>query len=565
MFQIKTSNERFYLAVACLVAVVAILPIAFFGIPDGYDLPQHFQFAQTYYDSLTNGDGFPSWSDKENFGYGGVGIRFYPPLAYYALAFARMLVGDWYNAAWLTFTFWMVLGCLGVYFWIRWWFSAKEAAIAACFYAIIPYHLSQLYIAFNYAEFAASAILPFCFAFLTRVFQRGKTSDVLGLSISFGLLLITHLPLGLIGSISLFVYALTLLQKKNFLKPVVKSAIGAVIGLAASAFYWVGMVGEMKWLNHASDRYSTGHYGFAQSFFPFYFHALETDNKFSIILSDFAIILNLLFILSAVIYLIYRKNNWEKVEQPKSVFQTVVPLGLFAFFMVTPLSRPIWEIITPLQKVQFPARWLTIVSMCGAVVAAASVHYLLKGNFLKRRVWAYGCLIFLSTVALYNFVYIFHPTSFVPIAREKFENQMQELPEAQSFNAWWSVWSKADALKTTQKIVLETRQTKVISWEAEKRIFEVSAGNDAIARVATFYYPHWQATVNGNSVEVGMDENGAILIPVGSEKSTVELYFQEPLMVRIASILSLITWLFLSMVFVFIFVKKLFFTKQILR
>jgi hypothetical protein len=64
--------------IACLAAVVVMLPIAVWGIPDGADLPQHFQFAQTYYDALTSGDGFPNWSARENFGYGSIGIRFLP-------------------------------------------------------------------------------------------------------------------------------------------------------------------------------------------------------------------------------------------------------------------------------------------------------------------------------------------------------------------------------------------------------------------------------------------------------------------------------------------------------
>lgn len=139
---------------------------------------------------------------------------------------------------------------------------------------------------------------------------------------------------------------------------------------------------------------------------------------------------------------------------------------------------------------------------------------------------------------------------------------MQELSENQSFNCWWSVWSKADALKIKEKISVETRQAKIISWEAEKKIFQISTGNDAKARIATFYYPLWQATVNGNPVEIEKDENGAILIPVSSEKSTVELSFQESLPVRVASILSLLTWLFLGGFLTFLFGKKLFSSKQ---
>ncbi len=563
MYRIKISNEWLYLGAACLIAGVVILPIAFFGIPDSPDLAQHFKFAKIYYESLTTGDGFPSWAGTENFGYGDVGIRFYPPLEYYFLAVARILVGNWYDATWLTFVFWMVSGCLGVYFWAKCWLSNKESALAACFYAVIPFHLNQLYVSYNnYSEFAAATVLTFCFAFLTRIFQRGKHSDTLGLAVSYALLVLTHLPLAIIGSICLFVYALTLLRKNNFLRPLVKCLLALAAALSASAFYWVRMASEMNWINHVSDRFSSGRLGFEDGFFPFYYHSANFGNLAWVI--DLAAILTVLFLASAVVYFLYQKSCKSDDDPVKNIFQSVLPLGLFAFFMVTPLSRPIWEILTPLQKVQFPTRWMPIVSMCGAVVAAASVHYLLKGNFLKNRIWSYGCLFFVLTVAFYNFINIFHPTSFVPNPRARFDERLSELPENPSFDCWWTVWAKADAFKTKEKVLIESRSVNITSWQAEERSFEVSEGNAASARIATFYYPLWQATVNGNPVEIEKDENGAILIPVGNEKSTVELHFQETLRVRMASILSLLTWLFLGGISAFLFCKKLFSSKQFL-
>ena len=331
-----------------------------------------------------------------------------------------------------------------------------------------------------------------------------------------------------------------------------------MFGLAASAFYWVGMVSEMSWLNHASDQFSSGRYGYDQSFFPLYFHVPATESKLAVILADSVIVLSLSFVLTAIIYFIYRKNNRETSEKQKNIYQTVLPLGLFAFFMTTPLSRPLWQFFTPLQKVQLPMRWTAIVAMCGAVVAAASVHYLLKGKFLKKRAWSYGCLIFISTVAIYNFVYFFSPTSFAPISREKFENTLSELPQQQSFVCWWAIWSKPDALKISEKIVVDNRQTQIISWEDEQRVFEISAGKPTTVRVATFYYPLWQATVNGKLVEIGKDENGAILIPIGSEESRVELYFQESSAVKLASMLSLLTWLLILATFLVLLQKNIF-------
>jgi len=556
MYQIKLSSERFYLAIIFLAAIAVVIPIAFFGIPDANDTPQHFKFAQTYYNSLTTGDGFPSWAGEENFGYGDIGIRFYPPLEYYFLAFARIVVGNWYDAAWLTFLFWILSGCLGIYYWTRNWFPQKEATIAACFYAIIPFHLNQLYISFNnYSELAAASILTFCFAFLTRIFKHNKNSDVLGLAISFALLVLTHLPLTIIGSLSLFIYALTLLQKDNLLQPLVKCAIAFGVALLASSFYWVVMVSEMKWLNHVSDRFSSGRFSFDEGFFPFHYHAASFRDTAWII--DIACILTLLFLASPIIYFLYKKQYKTEVGSAKSIFQTVFPLGCLAFFMVTPLSRPLWIALTPLQKIQFPTRWMAIVAMCSAVVAAASVHYLLKGDFLKQRIWIYGCLIVLTTIAFYNFIYIFHPTSFVPNDRAKFEKRLQELPESQSFDCWWSIWAKSKALETKEQVSVEARQSRIIEWEAEERIFEVSEGTVSFAKIATFYYPHWQASVNGNSVKVEKDANGAMLIEIPAEKSVVKLIFQEPLPVRIASIFSILTWFFLLSAFLFLAREKL--------
>lgn len=558
----KIPNQQIYFAAIILVAVMTILPIAYFGIPDAVDTPQHFKFADTYLDSITNGDAFPNWSDKENYGYGGIGTRFYPPLEYYFLAFLKILVGNWFDAAWLNFAFWMLLGCAGVYFWTRNWFPAKESAVAACFYAVVPFHLNQLYNSFNnYSEFAAASLLTFCFAFLTRIFLRRKWSDALGLAVFYALLILTHLPLTIIASICLAVYALLLRRKENSFQPFVKCSAAVGIALAASSFYWYPMISEMKWLNHVSENFSSGRFRFETGFFPFYYHAEADTFRDSVWIIDVAAILTLVFLASSVVYFFYKIK--VKTESDVSIFRTVLPLGLFSFFMLTPFSSPIWQIVTPLQKIQFPARWMTVTAMCGAVVAGASVHYLLKGNFLKQRVWIYACISTVFALFLFNVIYIWHPTSFVPVAREKFERTVIESSETESFQCWWAIWSKREALEIKEKVLAGERSTKITSWKAEERIFEISEGNAESVRVATFYYPHWKATVNGNPVAVDKDENGVILIPVEGEKSIVRLYFQEPLAVKIASFISLSVWGLLIGAILFLFRRKTFFAAQI--
>lgn len=549
-------NGWLYLGIACLAAIVVMLPIAVWGIPSGTDLPQHFQFAQTYYDALVNGDGFPSWSARENFGYGGIGIRFYPPLSYYVLAFARILVGNWFDAAWLTFTFWMVLGCVGVYYWAHWWLSEKESAIAAVFYAISPYHLGQLYISFIYADFAGAAVLPFCFAFLTRVLEREKKSDILGLATAYAVLVLTHLPTTIIGSLSIAVFSILLLKKENCLRQIAKVSAGIGLGLAASSFYWFGMISEMSWLNHAKEKYSSGHYYFGNRFFPQYFHTIVTDHRGNALLSDILFVLCLLFLASSIVYLFYRKTKDAEISKVSRIFRFVLPLGLFAFFMITPLSFPIWKILSPLQKIQFPMRWMGVVSICGAIVTAASVHFLLKGNFLKKRSWAYLTVIFSAIFLIANYVYVWHPSAFVPIARERFENDMRQLPEKENYVFWWSIWSKHEAIRVKEKVLAENRKATIADWKSEERNFTVENGTPTVARIATFYYPRWRATVNDNAVNIEMDENGAMLIPLPAEKSTVRIFFQEPATVRIAAVFSFVAWLFIITIFLYCLREK---------
>jgi len=551
------SSKWRYLGIVLFVSILMILPIAYFGIPSGKDLPQHFQFANAYYESLTSGDGFPSWSARENFGYGSIGIRFYPPMAYYVLATFRIICGNWFDAAWLSFAFWMFLGCGGVYFWARCWLNEKYSAVAAVFYAVAPYHLNQLYISFIYADFAGAAILPYCFAFQTKIFQHGKNSDVLGLAFFYAILILTHLPSAIIGSICLAVYALILLEKKNAVRQIFKSGIAAFLGLAASSYYWLAMATEMSWLNHAGENYQSGHYYFGNRFFPTYIFSVAHDIKESLFLGDIFIAFGLLFLATALIYIFYRRRHASENNKEAKLYRTVLPLGLFAVFMFTPLSYPVWKIITPLQKIQFPLRFMSVAMMCGVIVTASAIYFMVKGGFFKKRAWLYASILFVATLSIIDFVYNLDPGAFDSIDRPRFESEMRELPDKQNYVFWWSVWSKEEALKIKEKVVTENRATNISEWKPEQRNFTVEAGSNGFARIATFYYPNWKAEVNHKSVTIEKDENGAMLIPLPAEKATVNLYFQEPAPVKIASYVSILAWIFIFFAFLFLFWKNI--------
>ena len=543
-FRIK-DQEYSYLLAAALFSIVIVIPIIFIGIPDTIDLPQHFRFADAYYSSIINGDWFPGWAGNENFGYGDIGIRFYPPLAYYFLAFGRLLTGNWYDATWLTFVFWMLAGSAGIYYWSRIWFSVKESSFIAVIYVLIPFHLNQLYTGFNqFSELAATSLLTVCFAFLSRVIRDGKLPHIIGLSASYALLMITHLPTAIVGSISLFILFIVSVRKQRIGKQLLHCGIAITVSVLATSFYWVRLISEMKWLNHEDERYTKGYFDFAGNLFPLTYHIVNKPTYIYSIL-DLIVSFTMLAFISAIVYKIYKRSDPDITEFSRSVFTTVIPVGLFAFFMFTPLSKPLWQIVTPLQKIQFPIRWMPIAAICGAVTFGASVIYLKKSGIFKKRIWFHSFLIFSLTVLLFDFTYILHPSSYIPLQREKFESKIEDLPKSQSFFYWWTVWSAQEALSTKQNLSTDERGANITSWQREEKSFTIAPGKPQRVRVAVFYYPFWNAEVNGEKIEIEKDESGAILVPVPAGESRVSLTFREPLKNRIAEYVSVFSWILL--------------------
>src|ERR1700682_4834246 len=201
-FTFLLSPETKALLWTVLVALAIMSPTLVWGIPSSRDLTNHFRFALSFYDSLRAGNFHPGWLAQSNAGYGDASFRFYPPALYYLLAFARMITGNWLAATLLTATLLFIMGGTGVYFWARVIGYGQNAMWAGILYIVAPYHLNQFFQSFMFAEFAGAAVLPFAFAFTERVCRARRLRDVAGLALSYALLILTHLPLAIIGSIA---------------------------------------------------------------------------------------------------------------------------------------------------------------------------------------------------------------------------------------------------------------------------------------------------------------------------------------------------------------------------
>lgn len=521
----------------CLFVITCfvMLPLPLQGIPLGADLTQHLQFASTFQHAILSGDFFPGWAASDNHGFGSIGIRFYPPLAYYLMGLTQIVIENWYDTFWLNAFFWMFIGTVGMFLWAKEWLSPIQAILVATIFAFAPYHRFQIYHFILFAEFAAMGILPFCFWLVTRLIKRGTAKDFILFSVSFALLILAHIPTTILGSIGLGIYSLCLLDWKK--STVIKLLIASSLSILATSFYWLRLATEMSWVKHTADNYSVNFYDYKQHFFPM---AVEQNNSMPPL--DSANIFLMLCLIPLGIYLTLKfKSSSADDKWERKIILALTVSAVFCLFMTTYPSVFIWENFSFLQKVQFPWRWMSVASIIVSFAFIFGASRLFQIIQTAKPALLYPAILLFLPILFYFFAQTINPS--ITLNREDFAKHINSIEERKGCECWRPNWSGNQSFDNKNKVTAEAREVEIIKWNSESREFKISAGASQNVRIATYFYPHWKAEVNNKSVQIDKSADGSILIPVGETESVVKLNFQEPLMLQLALAISLLTWL----------------------
>ncbi|HEX5883888.1 MAG TPA: hypothetical protein VFY67_05035, partial [Pyrinomonadaceae bacterium] len=358
----------------------------------------------------------------------------------------------------------------------------------------------------------------FVFGFVERVCERGKRRDIAGLAATYGLLLFTHLPLAVIGSLALLVYALVRINGPAKIRKLAKLSLAAGLGLSVSAVYWVTMVAEVGLIGgNQIHRDSSVDYSL-----NFLLSTFSPDNLNVWWMNIIALMTLLLFVPAFLLFL-----------KGRASLKPVIVLTLLAVFMSVPLSRPIWRLLPPVQETQFPWRWLVLISMGGSVLAAAGLPLLLELGRKKR-------LLLLGAMAIGVVFTLSHVVrEAVYFSPQRFEKMVTDVRGSASINYWLPIWARGGVRGMTTQVEAADRSVTVTSWQPEHREFSVAAGPPTEARVRTFYYPHWVAKSEAGILSTLPDKDGALLISLPPDATSVQLDFREPRLTKLSTISSL--------------------------
>jgi hypothetical protein len=245
------------------------------------------------------------------------------------------------------------------------------------------------------------------------------------------------------------------------------------------------------------------------------------------------------FLLPGLVFI----GRWFKREWGHRALNAPLVLLVVTFLMATSISKPVWAIVPKLGEVQFPWRWLSITSLMGSIVLAASLpqwREQLRQRLRPRDLVVGGVfilsLVFVGTQIILDSEYI---------SRTKFEAMTQDVRGAVSFKDWLPASAREfnEVEKMSAKADAGSRPLTITEWEPDRRTLQLGAGPENIVRVRTYFYPRWTAKADGRTLPITANADGLILISAPPQATEIQLTFQPPKRAHVFELVTGISWI----------------------
>jgi hypothetical protein len=528
--------REWYLVVPSLALASGLLLLPFWlqGGSQGHDLFHHLLSGHYFAQQLWQGEPYPRWLMAMNGGFGSPTFFFYPPLPYYVSALfagpgalAQHAVIPLLWSASLA----LLLSGLAAYLWLRGFTAPGRALAVSLLYLALPYHLAMdLYARFALAEFWAFVWAPLILLGQDLATRRQREGLLL-LALSLALLALSHLPslLLMMGLISL--RALLQAWQGRTLRPcwLILGAQG--LGLCMAATLLLPALADQGAISMELMR--GGMFDFRRNFLDRLPSGWE-DWRFRSHLA-WQSLLTLALLLTA----------WAAAREPHHPeLLCWGALGVSAFLMMLPASQPLWSLLPPLQRVQFP--WRLNLILCLATVAVVALATPAHRPWLGLW-WGLLLLTLISALAYQHHSPLTQPPKKAAIAdefdskRSAREYRPRQVPSGQ-FAPTLLAW-KEEFLPPVSADQPGASWT-VQRWQPRALALEVTTRVPTKLVLHQYDYPGWQAWLDDAlPLTVSASRQGLlqVWVPAGHHRLTLELAARWP--ERLGNLLSLLGWL----------------------
>ncbi len=551
----RISNwSEFNLRTVLIVAVTAALPLllhaGFLNTRGGGDSPFLLFRLHQLITALDAGH-FPArWMPDAAYGLGYPFFHYYAGFSIYIAAVFKVLGFSYVLALKLTQLLGYLVAAGGMFVWIRAATTNRAAAwLAAAAYTFAPFHMVNVYVrGDSLAEFWAMAIFPLCMWTAHRLAERTSLARVSALAASYGVLIFTHNVSALIFTPFLLLYlALLLTRARRQFTSWLPGGAAVILGLALAAVFWLPALREQDFVQlapvtagyfHFSNHFRAGDLVQAGLLFdydigdpsstPFAIGAIQAG-------------------LAALGFLAILAQLLSRGRRARHALFLGVGL-LVSIFMITPLSRPLWEALPLLPFVQFPWRFLSVQALFAAAASGAILD-LGSANSSETEtdksphnipiaIITLGIVLLLGLGALLKLRLDFVPVADVDVSAESlqdyeyFTGNIGTTVSAEYLPQWTQPrpYTSEEYLRGNPRaraIQGELISSERLAKSANSQTWQIEiASLSATIAVPLLYWPGWRANVEGETLDVSpLPGMGWTLfeLPQGSHNVQLEL------------------------------------------
>jgi len=542
----KLLKRLFPLLFVLSLSLITIIPFfhsGFFSFHDNTQVQRVFEMSKALRDGV-----FPvRWSQDLGFNYGYPMFNFYAPFAYYLGAFFNLLGANVLLATKIMMVLGVMLASFSIYLFTKELFNKKTAVVAALLYVFAPFHAVDTYVRGDVAELWAFVFIPLIFYALYKIYKTPNFSAVALGAFSYAGLILSHNLSAFMATPFILLFLILLILLKKDKKTAVYLGLPVLLGILISAFYWFPAVLEMGYTNVASQ--TTGGANFRDHFVcitqlwasPWGFGGSVKGcvDGLSFMIGKSHLALALLSAILFVLIVALKKMSKDKIL----IFGFLIFGFLVSVFLTLDYSKFIWEAIKPMAFLQYPWRFLLLISFFISILAAGMLYFLeVLFKNVKNKWFIALSLVTALVIVLLNVKF------FVP--------QTYSLVDASYFtNAYFLKWKTStvtgeympkDFLKPSSFAKLPNRP-QVIRGKIQMKMtthrtgfYAMEYDSDSVSEVLfpIAYFPAWRSKIDNQNSNYQVKNNG-LLITLPSGNHVVTFYYEQTPIEKAADIISI--------------------------
>lgn len=520
------------------------------GVITGHDTQGHIIRLYEFDQALKDGHFPVRWSKRLNEGLGYPFFNFNYPLNYYLAEVFSYITGSYNEAFKVLFLLSFPLSAWTAFLWLKKHFSKYSAFVGGLFYTFIPYHFVNVYVRGNIGELVALTVVPLIFLTVDNLIHKPSLRRVVLLSLTTSALILSHNVMAMIFIPVVGLYFL--LKAQQDLKLYKPFIVAMILALTLTAFFWLpalmdksAVAIDSKYLEYKFKHFPEwkdliySPWGFGGS------NVGRANGQMSVQIG----LLHQLIVLGSLLILCYQIIVKRGFDHQVKVGFLFVGLMIAALFIMQPISIPIWNLIKPLEYLQFPWRLLAVLMVSISFLAAYfydrifNISWLAKGKMLVLIITLAGLLFFNRNHWQVNEYYQMPDYWFTDNAFSG-----TTTPDAESR----PVWQSTELSKEDLHFQVVEGQANVIRtiWKTNHHQFITESTTGALIADRTVYFPGWEVEIDHQPVKIldPYDSRAKGLItfqlPAGSHQ--VDIRLKEPLHHQIANGFSLISILIVS-------------------